>query len=384
MGAFAQWWRSKRRPSAEHADVKKSHASVTRLQAINNRLQLYLDRAPLACIVWGTDHVVRAWNPAAVAIFGYSEADAIGRHIHELVATPASMPIIDEVCPKLLAGIEYPEGVVIETRRKDDSRMQCHWHLALVDRGTPDESVIAFASDVTARLLGDRDRKLVEKTRALSAIAGGIAHDFNNILLAISGNARLAAQDLPSTHPAQVSLAEVNKASTRAAGIINQILAFSGNEETSKDVVLCTDPAAKDPACAPQVLRGEGQSVLYVDDEESLVYLVTRVLERLGYRVTGFTDAREALAKFQAEPDAYQAVVTDLSMPAMSGVEFAEQVLKLRPALPVVMTSGYVRQIDRETVLNTGVRDLLLKPNTVEELGDVLHRLMRESRPRGN
>lgn len=124
MGAFAQWWRSKRRPSAEHADVKKSHASVTRLQAINNRLQLYLDRAPLACIVWGTDHVVRAWNPAAVAIFGYSEADAIGRHIHELVATPASMPIIDEVCPKLLAGIEYPEGVVIETRRKDDSRMQ--------------------------------------------------------------------------------------------------------------------------------------------------------------------------------------------------------------------------------------------------------------------
>lgn len=384
MGAFAQWWRSKRRPSAEHADVKKSHASVTRLQAINNRLQLYLDRAPLACIVWGTDHVVRAWNPAAVAIFGYSEAEAIGRHIHELVATPASMPIIDEVCPKLLAGIEYPEGVVIETRRKDDSRMQCHWHLALVDRGTPEESVIAFASDVTARLLGDLDRELVEKTRALSAIAGGIAHDFNNILLAISGNARLAAQDLPSTHPAQVSLAEVNKASTRAAGIINQILAFSGNEETSKDVVLFTDPAAKDPACAPQVLRGEGQSVLYVDDEESLVYLVTRVLERLGYRVTGFTDAREALAKFQAEPDAYQAVVTDLSMPAMSGVEFAEQVLKLRPALPVVMTSGYVRQIDRETVLNTGVRDLLLKPNTVEELGDVLHRLMRESRPRGN
>ncbi len=384
MGAFAQWWRSKRRSPAEHADVKKSDASATQLQAINKRLQLYLDRAPLACIVWGTDHVVRAWNPAAVATFGYSEADAIGRHIHELVATPASMPIIDEVCPKLLAGVEYPEGVVLETRRKDDSRMHCHWHLALVDRGTPDEGVIAFASDATARLLGERDRELLEKTRALSAIAGGIAHDFNNILLAISGNARLAAADLPSIHPAQVSLAEVNKASTRAAGIINQILAFSGNEETSKDIVLFTDPAAKDPACAPQVLRGEGQSVLYVDDEESLVYLVTRVLERLGYRVTGFTDAREALAKFQAEPDAYQAVVTDLSMPAMSGVEFAEQVLKLRPALPVVMTSGYVRQIDRETVLKTGVRDLLLKPNTVEELGDVLHRLMRESKPRGN
>jgi CheY-like chemotaxis protein len=145
--------------------------------------------------------------------------------------------------------------------------------------------------------------------------------------------------------------------------------------------VLFTDPVAK-IAGAPPVLRGEGQSVLYVDDEESLVYLVTRVLERLGYYVTGFTDAGQALARFRANPDAYQVVVTDLAMPGMSGVEFAEQVLKVRPQLPVVMTSGYVRPKDRERVLRTGVRDLLLKPNTVEELGDVLHRLMRENRSR--
>jgi PAS domain S-box-containing protein len=379
MSAFAQWWRSKRRSSAEDADMHEADASVAELQAINKRLQLYLDRAPLACIVWGTDHVVRAWNLAATVTFGYSEAEALGRNIHDLVATPASMPAINDVCPKLLSGVEYPEGVVFETRRKDDSRMQCHWHLALVDRGTADEGVIAFASDVTARLLVERDRELLAKTRALGAMAAGIAHDFNNILLAISGNTRLAAEDLPATHPAQVSLAEVSKASSRAAGIVNQILAFSGNEETPKDVVLFTDQAPRDTASAAPVLRGEGQSVLYVDDEESLVYLVTRVLERLGYRVTGFTDAGHALAKFRSDPDAYHAVVTDLSMPGMSGVEFAEQVLKLRPELPVVMTSGYVRPKDRELVLKTGVRDLLLKPNTVEELGDVLHRLMREN-----
>jgi PAS domain S-box-containing protein len=378
MGAFAQWWRSKRRRPAEHADARRSDARLAQLQAVNTRLQLYLDRAPLACIVWGADHVVRAWNPAAVATFGYSEAEAIGRHIHELVATPASLPAIDEVCPQLLSGVEYPEGFVIESRRKDDSRLQCHWHLALVDRGTAEASVIAFAIDVTARLQADRDRELVEKTQALAAMAGGIAHDFNNILLTIGGNAKLAAEDLPADHPAQLSLAEVQKASARAAGIINQILAFSGNEETPKDVVLFTDPAAKAPAQPSPVLRGEGQSVLYVDDEESLVYLVTRVLERLGYRVSGFTDAREALTNFQSDPGAYEAVVTDLCMPGMSGVEFAEQVLRLRPDTPVVMTSGYVRAKDRESVLKSGVRDLLLKPNTVEELGDVLHRLMRQ------
>jgi PAS domain S-box-containing protein len=379
MFGFTQWWRQRRRPARR--GNSDADGGVQQLQAINKRLQLYLDRAPLACIVWDTHHKVRAWNPAAAATFGYTEAEAIGEHIHDLVATPASMPIIDEVCPKLLSGVEFPDGVTLETRRKDGTQLQCHWHLALVDRGTADEGVIAFASDVTARLQAERDRELLEKSRALAAMAGGIAHDFNNILLAICGNARLAAEDLSADHPAQLSLTEVQRASARAAGIINQILAFSGNEEeTSKDVVLFHDAAAKHPPLGSQVPRGQGQSVLYVDDEESLVYLITRVLQRLGYRVAGFTDANEALAAFRSNPAAYEAVVTDLSMPSMSGIEFAAHVLQLRPEVPVVMTSGYVRAKDRESVMKTGVRDLLLKPNTVEELGDVLHRLMLQTR----
>jgi len=379
MFVFTRWWRQRRRPARR--DNLDADGGVQQLQAINKRLQLYLDRAPLACIVWDTHHIVRAWNPAASATFGYTEAEAIGRHIHDLVATPVSMPIIDEVCPQLLSGVEYPDGLTLDTRRKDGTQMQCHWHLALVDRGTADEGVIAFASDVTARLQAERDRELLEKSRALAAMAGGIAHDFNNILLAICGNARLAAEDLSADHPAQLSLAEVQRAGTRAAGIIDQILAFSGNEEeTSKDVLLFHDAAAKPPPPGSQVPRGQGQSVLYVDDEESLVYLITRVLQRLGYRVAGFTDANEALAAFRSNPTAYEAVVTDLSMPSMSGIEFAGHVLQLRPEVPVVMTSGYVRAKDRESIMKTGVRDLLLKPNTVEELGDVLHRLMAQTR----
>lgn len=368
MSALTHWWMRHR---------AEADANLTQLQAINKRLQLYVDRAPLACIVWGTDHIVRVWNPAATATFGYTEAEAIGRHIHDLVATPASMPVIADLCPKLLAGVEYPDGAILESRRKDGSLLQCHWHMALVDRGTADEGVIAFADDITERLQAERDRELLEKSRALSAMAAGIAHDFNNILLAISGNAKLAAEDLPATHPAQVSLAEVAKASTRAAGIINQILAFSGNEETTKNVLLLNDAAVQGTAHTPQMPRGEGQSVLYVDDEESLVYLVTRVLERLGYHVDGFTDPCEALQAFQSRPSAYQAVITDLSMPTMSGIDFAREVLSARPELPVVMMSGYVRPKDREQVKEVGVRELLLKPNTVEELGNVLHRVMQ-------
>jgi CheY-like chemotaxis protein len=134
-------------------------------------------------------------------------------------------------------------------------------------------------------------------------------------------------------------------------------------------------------AAAPdrQLQRGAGQQILYVDDEESLVYLITRVLERLGYRVTGFTDAEAALAAFRAAPHAFDALVTDLSMPGLSGIELSKRVLAIRPRFPVVMTSGYVRQEDRALALELGVRELVMKPNTVDALGDVLHRLLGSS-----
>ena len=91
---------------------------------------------------------------------------------------------------------------------------------------------------------------------------------------------------------------------------------------------------------AAAVPRGEGQRILYVDDEEPLVYLVTRVLERLGYRVSGYCDASAALEHFLAGPDDYAAVVTDLSMPVLSGADLARRILQVRPDMPVIMTSG--------------------------------------------
>jgi CheY-like chemotaxis protein len=140
-------------------------------------------------------------------------------------------------------------------------------------------------------------------------------------------------------------------------------------------------PAMQQPAvaAAPATVnteRGGGQHVLYLDDEEPLVYLVKRVLERLGYRVSGFTEPTEALQAFAAEPGAFDAIVTDLSMPGLSGTDFAKQILQLRADVPVIMTSGYVRAQDREAALKVGVRELVLKPNTVEELGGVLHKLL--------
>ncbi|MGB9405166.1 MAG: CHASE3 domain-containing protein [Candidatus Acidiferrales bacterium] len=124
----------------------------------------------------------------------------------------------------------------------------------------------------------------------------------------------------------------------------------------------------------------QNEHVLYVDDDEALVDLVTRVLGRLGYRVSGYTDAARALEKFRSSPQDFDAVVTDLSMPGMSGFEFAGEVLAARPDTPIVMTSGYVRPEDQEEALRMGLRDLILKPDTIEQLGRTLDQVFHHDR----
>jgi CheY-like chemotaxis protein len=120
--------------------------------------------------------------------------------------------------------------------------------------------------------------------------------------------------------------------------------------------------------------QGSGQHILYVDDEEPLVLLMSRTLKRLGYNVTGFTDPLDALNAFRQSPAEFHALVTDLSMPAMSGTELARQALQIRSDLPVILTTGYVQPQDQELALRIGVRELIPKPDTVEELGNSLHR----------
>ena len=133
------------------------------------------------------------------------------------------------------------------------------------------------------------------------------------------------------------------------------------------------DGVAEEPAAKPAVMRGRGERVLYVDDDNALVFLITRMLSRLGYRVTGFTDAAEALKSFRSRPNDFDVVVTDVTMPGMAGPELARELLSVRPGLPIIMTSGYIRPEDSELARRLGVQELILKPNTIDDLGAALH-----------
>jgi CheY-like chemotaxis protein len=106
-------------------------------------------------------------------------------------------------------------------------------------------------------------------------------------------------------------------------------------------------PAAQtpeQPATEPRApaAAGGGEHILIVDDEPAIVGLLKRMLESRGYRVTAFTSSEEALACFRNNPDHFDAVITDQTMPRMSGTELAHAVHELRPDTPVVLTTGYV------------------------------------------
>jgi PAS domain S-box-containing protein len=126
-------------------------------------------------------------------------------------------------------------------------------------------------------------------------------------------------------------------------------------------------------------VRGQGEHVLYVDDEEALVYMTSRILERAGYRVSGFTDPRRALEAFRAASGAFDAVVTDLAMPGVPGLALAAEIRLARPDVPLVFTSGYVRPEEVEPLRAFAHSAIVLKPDLVTGLASALHRLLAHS-----
>lgn len=124
-------------------------------------------------------------------------------------------------------------------------------------------------------------------------------------------------------------------------------------------------------------VRGMGQHVMYVDDDEALVFLVKRALTRKGFEVTTFTDPRLAVEALRARPHDFDLLVTDYNMPGYSGVELLREVRLIRPELPVALASGYVTPEIEQSALAEGARALIHKPNDVDEMCETLQQLLK-------
>ncbi len=120
-----------------------------------------------------------------------------------------------------------------------------------------------------------------------------------------------------------------------------------------------------------EMVQGHGR-VMIVDDEPMITDLVMRGLKRLGFEVTGFTDGIEALEVFRKNPNAFDVVVTDQTMPNITGYELATQLSSLRPDLPIVLSTGYSEAVSEQDLKQAGISCFLPKPLRIKELAAVL------------
>ncbi len=521
--------------------TKRKIAEAAVLRSEDEFRAIFMSSAMGVCLV-GADGRVLKSNPALEYLLGYSAA---------------------ELCEKTIQQLTYPEDFdptffrQLVARERDSYRYEKRYLRkgggliwVRITTSAVHESdgtlrfIVGMIEDVTQRHEADRERARLEgqlrqsqKMESLGTLAGGIAHDFNNILTAIGGNTQLAIADLPPGHPALTSLAEIEKASERAADLVRQILAFSRPQESNRKILkletvveealrllraslpttitIRTDCDSRTPEVAAhatqmhQVImnlgvnaahamgdrggvlelrlapfvvdadfartsadlregryvrltvidsgcgmdtatvdrifepffttkapgqgtglglsvvhgivrshdgaivvqsrpgrgttfhlyfpaadgaesesepapsgapRGNGERILFVDDEETLVFLARRGLEKCGYAFSGFTHPDGGLKAFLAQPSAFDLVVTDLAMPGMTGLDFAREILRVRPEMPILLTSGYLRPQDEEVARRLGIREFIAKPAVIGTLSRSIQAALGQSR----
>ncbi len=522
--------------SAIVRDVSQRQKTEDALRLAQEQLLSAFEAGNMGTWSWDISRDAVSWTEPLLRVLGISREDVSD---HGLKTFLSFVHAADRSAVEKALDNAVQKGSTYEVEyrsRRRDGALQ--WIAA---RGRLERDVHGQAARLTGVCMDITARKRLEDTllqshkmEALGTLAGGVAHDFNNILMAIAGNAELAAAELSSDHPARQSLDRIEKASSRAADLVRQILTFSRRQPPARKVISLrqeveeavkllratlparleirteylagTPPISADPTQVHQILmnlgtnashalgessglielrlegvsisgnrpetpadlppglyarlsfrdngcgmeratmsrifepffttkgagkgtglglsvvhgimtnhsgavtvhselgkgtlfqlyfpavqqsadavvpgpsaqdpipRGHGERILHVDDEEALVLITRRRLEQMGYLVTSFTDPREALKSFRAWPGQFDVLLTDVSMPHLPGAELVQAVRLIRPDIPVIMTSGYLRSEDHAAAERLGIRELISKPFDLGELGRALHR----------
>jgi len=146
-------------------------------------------------------------------------------------------------------------------------------------------------------------------------------------------------------------------------------------------------PATSEPMPLPArheraaLAAAHGEHVIYLDDDETVMLVMVRILERAGYHCTGYLDASAALASIRAAPGAVDVFITDYNMPGQSGLDVAREAADLKPGLPIAISSGMITDELRERARALGVQAVIAKENAFREIVPLVRRLVEGGKP---
>jgi CheY-like chemotaxis protein len=118
------------------------------------------------------------------------------------------------------------------------------------------------------------------------------------------------------------------------------------------------------------------ERILLVDDEAEIVATLKQMLESLGYRVTAFTGSAAALETFRTQPEDFDLVITDRTMPHLTGEELAGKMLGLRPDLPIILCTGFSEAVFPEMAGDMGIREIIIKPISTRVMAETIRRVL--------
>lgn len=118
------------------------------------------------------------------------------------------------------------------------------------------------------------------------------------------------------------------------------------------------------------------ERILFIDDEEILAEMCKEMLEQLGYDVTATTSSIEALETFRANADKYDLIITDMTMPLMTGEKLAKEIMNIRPDIPIVICTGYSELISEESARAMGIKEYAMKPLVKRDLARIIRKAL--------
>ena len=128
----------------------------------------------------------------------------------------------------------------------------------------------------------------------------------------------------------------------------------------------------------PEDLPGGKERILFIDDEKFLSEMGKDMLERLGYHVTVRYNSIEALTTFQNAPNEFDLIITDQTMPGMTGSDLSRRMMQIRPDIPIILCTGYSNLIDEDSAKDLGIKEFALKPITKEVIAELIRKVFND------
>ncbi len=144
---------------------------------------------------------------------------------------------------------------------------------------------------------------------------------------------------------------------------------------------LIAEPPEIQDAVAARPIGGQ-ENILFVDDEPAIADISKKILQRLGYVVEAQTDPMAALSRFEAAPDHFDLVITDMTMPGMTGAGLSQKLKALRPDVPIIISTGHSSLIDAHKAREMGIDAYVMKPMVADDIAQTIHNVLRIMPPR--